>query len=176
MRISDSQKLWLTVMVTALELVFLFAAGMFGIAGYALLVIASVFTYVLTAEDLYLHAALSYIAVTAISFLIVPDKVTAAAFAGLIGHFPIFKSAVEKYGKNRLAGFCIKLLYCNIWIIAALCIAIYVFKVKIPTDVPVPKWVVVTGAELVLIVTELFHTFAKWLYTEKLRSGIVPKN
>ena len=176
MRLTDGQKISLTLMVTALELVMLYAAGMFGIGGYALLAIASVFTYVLTAEDLYIHAVVSYIAVTAIAFLVVPDKVTPLVFAGLIGHYPLFKAAIDKHSGNKLAAFCIKLLYCNLFLIAALCIVRFIFHISIPTDIPVPKWLVIIGVEAALTVTELLHTFAKWLYTEKLRSGMVPRN
>lgn len=176
MRIDDGQKLWLTLMVIALELVVIFAAGMFGYFGYALLCAASVFTYVLTCEGLYLHAFISYAAVSIIGFLIVPDKATAIAFAGLFGHYPLFKTAADAKLQNRAAAFCVKLLYCNVWLIAALCVVIFILKISLPTDLPLPMWAVVCLVEAALCITELIHTFCRWLYSEKLRSGIVPKN
>lgn len=175
MRLPVSQRFILTVMVTTVSVTILFAAGMLGMAGYTLLLIASCATYVLTCEHLYKEAVFAYLAVTALAFLIVPDKTTAVVYAGLVGHYPLFKTICESRIKGKLTALCVKLLYCNAWLIAAICIVLYVFKISIPTELPVPKWLVVLGAEAVLLVTELVHTFFKWLYTEKLRSGIVPK-
>lgn len=176
MRISSGQKFSLTLMVTALELVCIFAAGMFGYAGYALLLISSVFSYVLLSEDMYLYAFLSYIAVSVIGYFIVPDKTTAIVFAGLAGHYPLFRTLADKRVQSGLASFCIKMLYCNVILIAALCLSVFVLKISVPTELPLPKWAVICLAESVLVLMELVHRFCRWLYVEKIRSGIVPRN
>lgn len=174
MRIGAGQRLTLAAMVSALGLVFVFASGMFGYVGYSLLLIASVFMYVLTCEGLYGTSVITFIFTAAVAFLIVPDKISAACYALLIGHFPIFKSFIDTRLNNRVTKLCVKLLYCNAWVAAALCAAIFIFKITIP-ELPLPKWCVVLMLEAVFVVLDALHSFCRWVYVDKIRSGIVPK-
>ena len=174
MRIGAVQKFTLAAMVSALGLVFVFASGMFGYFGYPLLLIASAFTYVLTCEGLYGTSVITFIFTAVIAYFIVPDKMSAVCYAVIIGHFPIFKSFVDTRLNNRITKLCIKLLYCNAWVIAALCAAIFIFKITLP-ELPLQKWCVVLLLEAVFIVLDALHSFCRWVYVDKIRSGIVPK-
>ena len=175
MRISGSQKIMLAVMVIALELVFIYASGMFGLPGYVILLISSAAAYTLTCEGLYGIAFFTYITAGVAGILISPDKISAIAFLAFFGHYPLFKTYVDSNTKNKIAAMCIKLLYCNAWVIAALLIVIFAMKIPLPTDLPIPMGVCVLIAEAGFFIFDLLHSAAKWLYTEKIRSGILPK-
>ena len=172
MRTSLQQKLILSVMVTSLALVLLFAGGMIGYKGYALIVLSSVFAYVLTCEHLYGTTAFAYVLTSALAWLIIPDKNCSAAYILLLGHFPIFKSFIDSSGINKIIGLCLKLIYCNIFVILALCIVLFGLKKSVP-DISMPKWAVVSLLQLVFIAMDLIHSFCRWFYVDKIRSGIM---
>lgn len=175
MRVSFGQKLSIVIMVVAINLVFIYAAGMFGIPGYALLLLSSVATYTLTCEGFNGCAFFAYLLTAGIGYLIAPDKIAAIAYGAFFGHYPMFKTAMDKHFKNKLTAGCLKLLYCNGWLIVGLLFVLFALQKSIPTHLPIPMWLVILSVEIAFCIMDAVHTLVKWLYTEKLRSGIVPK-
>lgn len=159
-------------MVVALELVFLFASGMLGKAGYVLIGISSVFAYVLTTEKLYGTCAISFVLTSLIAWLIVPDKASAVAFLLIFGHYPMFKAAVDSANISKGIGFFLKLIYCNLFVTVGLAIVLFVLKKSIP-QINLPKYIVILLLELVFVLLDFVHTFLRWIYVDKLRSMIV---
>ena len=175
MRISFGQKVMIAVMVIAINLVFIYASGMLGYAGYALLLLASAATYTLTCEGMYGIAFASYILTSGLAYLIVPDKITAIAYFAFFGHYPLFKTYIDGHIHGKTAALCVKLLYCNAWLVTGLCFVLFVLEKSIPSIPMMPKWLVILCVEAVFVLLDCVHSFSRWLYTEKLRSGIVPK-
>lgn len=175
MRISAGQKWSVAIMAVSVNLVFVYAAGMFTPVSYGLMLFSALATYALTCEALYGTALLAYVVTGGIALFIVPDKLTAVLYLALMGHYPVFKSYVDSRGINRLAAWCVRLLYCNLWLIAGICFVLFISGQHMPADLPVPVWACVLIIEAGFIVMDIIHSVFRKIYVEKFRTGIVPK-
>lgn len=175
MKVSFTQKITLMLMTAALGLVFIYAAGMIGYVGYALLVFASVVMYILTTERWYGFAVFAFLLTSAIAFFIVPNKVCFAVYACLIGHYAIARSLIDEWFTDKIIKLCLKLLYCNIWLIVGFCLLIFALHMQIPTKLPIPMGVITVGAQVALIAFEALHMLLRKLYIEIIRDNILPR-
>ena len=110
-----SQKLTLGAMICALTLLCLYAVTILPVGRIALYFLSSVFIYALTCERAYLSALTSFMATSALAFLLLPEKTSFYAYVGLLGHYGIFKIVIDSHVSDRFLRFLIKLLYCNIF-------------------------------------------------------------
>lgn len=176
MRISFKQKLSISLMVTALSLVALYAGGMFGYAGYGLVFFASVFMHALLCESLYGMSIFTFLLTAGVAFFISPDKIPVAVYVALLGHYPIFKRLIDNKLRDKIIGACIKALYCTAWVTGGVCILVFIMDMKIPAELPVPIWLIIIGAEAAFLLLDAVHTFFGWLCREKLHDGLFPRH
>lgn len=134
---NNTVKLALTSVITALSLVIMFMTGLLPVMTYALPALSGMLITFVVIEISKSWAVYTYVAVSILSIIVVPDKEAAVIYALFLGYYPIIKSVIEKtalkkYGtksrKNvKLLEWIIKLLIFNIAIIAAYAIIINVF-------------------------------------------------
>ena len=94
-RLSPSKKITLGAMVSALTLLCLYAVAVLPGGRAIFYFLSSVFVYALCCEGAYATALLSFAATAGLSFLLLPDKTVAVAYALLLGHYGIFKTGLD---------------------------------------------------------------------------------
>lgn len=83
-------------MIAALCVALMLSTAVIPFLSYAIPMIAGSFITIIVIECDKLWALFVYVAVSILSFLIVPDKSAALAFAVYFGYYPIMKAAIEK--------------------------------------------------------------------------------
>lgn len=173
-RMKPANRISVAAMCAALTVLALFAAAVTPYGTIALCFLASAFIYVLAAEGEYLFCILVYIASGALSFLISPSKLPAAAYIALLGHFGIFKAFIETKVHDRLLAAVVCLLYCNAFAAASVWAAFALLSVNILGYLPaLPVWLLVVIAEGALAAYYLLYSAAQKIYMTRLRHVII---
>lgn len=114
-------------LLTAVAVVLLYVGGTATYFGPAACLVAGVTSAVPLLQRARLKTAVVlYVAVSILSVLLVPRKMVAAAYILVCGLYPIVKFCVECYAPRR-SQTAIKLVYCNIALVVAAALAIFVF-------------------------------------------------
>ncbi|MBR1762163.1 MAG: hypothetical protein IJ731_02205 [Eubacterium sp.] len=118
------------------------------------------------------NALITFIAVSIISIVFLPDKECALTYAFFFGYYVIIKDYLERI-KPRFLCFLTKLAIYNIGIISSQLLLIYVFG--IPLDNPFGKWgiaVLIMLANTIFIVYELMLSRVTKLYDIKYKNKV----
>lgn len=114
----QSKKIALSGIISALSLTVMLLTGLFPFAEYALPALSGIILTVLVIELSKKEAFISYIAVSILSFFIVPSKEAALIFIFFLGYYPIIKSLIEHINKPKIE-IILKLILFNVAVLIA---------------------------------------------------------
>ena len=176
-RLSPSKKITLGAMVSALTLLCLYAVAVLPGGRAVFYFLSSVFVYALCCEGAYATALLSFAATAGLSFLLLPDKTVAVAYALLLGHYGIFKTGLDSHLSSKGLGLLAKLLYCNVFTAVGVYLAVVVMAQDILAALPswLPLWGLIAGAQVFFILYYILYGLAQKIYETRLRSVLVPR-
>ncbi|HWR24000.1 MAG TPA: hypothetical protein VN366_11060 [Feifaniaceae bacterium] len=175
-RLNPSKQLTLGAMVTALTVLSLYAVAVLPVGSVPLYFLASFFMYILACEGAYAAALLSFLASAALSFFLLPEKSPVLFYAALLGHYGIFRTALQGRVENKFLLMLIKLLYCDVFAGAGLYIGLYVWgglDIALPETLPV--WAVVVLSQAALLVYDILYALSASIYEARFRKSIVPR-
>ncbi|OQB25183.1 MAG: hypothetical protein BWY11_00513 [Firmicutes bacterium ADurb.Bin182] len=165
-----TQKLTFGAMILALTVLALYCASVLPAGKLVFYFLSSVFIYALVCERAYMTAVICYIAASALSFLIIPEKTAFFAYVLILGHYGIFKTFIESRINDRILMFLSKLLYANIFVCAGIYIALYTLNLKIGGLISsMPLWLLIAAAEAALMIYDGLYTVSQRIYQAKIR-------
>lgn len=175
-RLTSAKRTALCAMCTALTVLFIYIAAIIPTMRAAVYFLSSLVIYVLVCEKIYGGAILSYIASSAVCFLIVPNKIALLPYVCLLGHFGIFKVFIDRKINDKFIGFMIKLIYCNVFAALAIVLVMNLFNVDdFIAGIEIAPWIIAIAAQVVFVVFNAIYTLCQQFYDTRLRSLIVPK-
>ncbi|MDD7489214.1 MAG: hypothetical protein PUK25_05995 [Clostridiales bacterium] len=177
--VSNTTKLALAAMSTALSVLFLYAASILNTSRLALLFLTSLLLWIpLNEKKGFFYAFLSYAATALLSFLIIPDKSFCAAYASVFGAYCFIKFVCDKI-PSKLFAFLIKLIGCNLLAGILLLVAVFLMNMDIIALIDsyaVEYWVVVLIAEAAFSAFILLYDFLARVFDKELRRKLVNRN
>lgn len=176
-RLSPAKKLTLGAMVAALTILSLYAVAALPAGRVACYFLASIWIYALACEGAYGTALLAYAASAGLAWLLLPDKLVAAAYTLLLGHYNVFKTMLDTHMESLPFRVVLKLLYCSLFTAAGLYLAIVVLEIDVMASLPdwLPAWGLVAAAEGVFLFLDLLQSLVCRFYRSRLRGIIVPR-
>ena len=114
------------------------------------------------------YPIIAYAAVSAAGLLLLPDKLSASVFAGLFGHYVIFKGYIEKY--RPLAAWPVKISYFNIFLMAYILAAALILES--PPEFIAFKLPVFAAGNVLFILYDLAMSRLILYYIVKIRPRI----
>ena len=166
---SNTFKITLGGMITALSVLFMFMTGLFPFATFALPGIAGALLIMAVVEMGKGWAALIYAAVSLLSLFIAPDKESAVVYVLILGHYAITKSLIERIDKKWIR-IILKLAVFNIT--AGISYFIVIKFIGITEDLPFGKWFIAVffaAANIAFIAYDYALTQLVILYFQKIR-------
>lgn len=115
--------------LSALSVLILYLGAIIEVLDLSVSAIASLVVVLIVIEMGYSYAWLTYIAVSILSMIVLPQKLAAIFFAAFMGFYPIVKSYIEKMRSIALR-WAIKILTANI----ALVIFFFAIKIFVPEE------------------------------------------
>lgn len=100
-------------LLSAVALVFLFAAGMLPTGWTGVTAVAGLAVAIAVSASGYLTGTLCYLVTGILSLLILPGKQVAILFISLFGLYPLLKIRMERLG-SRIAAIAVKLVFFNV--------------------------------------------------------------
>ncbi len=169
---STARKLTYGAVCTALSLLALVLAGVLPTMRLACYFISALFVYVLSRERLYGEACICFLAVCALSLLLLPDKLTALPYAALLGHFGIFKPAADNRFGQKPAGFILCVLYCDVFFALGVFVAVRLFDFDAASlsRYAVPVWALAAACQLALILFVWLYGVCQRVYERRFRN------
>lgn len=175
-RLNPSKQLTLGAMVTALTILSLYAVAVLPFGSVPLYFLASFFIYILTCEGAYAAAFVSFLASAVLSFFLLPEKSPVLYFVALLGHFGIFRTALQGRVGGKFLPMLIKLLYCDIFAGIGLYLGLYVWgglNIALPEALPV--WALVVLSQVAFLVYDILYALSAGIYEARFRRAIVPR-
>ncbi len=175
-RLPPSKQLTLGAMVTALTILSLYAVAVLPFGSVPLYFLASMFIYVLACEGAYAAAFVSFLASAALSFFLLPEKSPVLLYVALLGHFGIFRTAMQGRVSSKFLFVLLKLLYCDVFAGAGLYLGLYVWG-GLSLSVPevLPAWAAVVLSQVAFLVYDILYTISAGIYEARFRRAIVPR-
>ncbi|MBQ0098846.1 MAG: hypothetical protein KBS62_07960 [Oscillospiraceae bacterium] len=124
----SSYKVALGGIVGALCLALMFLTGIIPFGTYAFPCFAGIILAILVIEVSYPVAFSVFFCVSALSFLITPDKEATLYFVLFFGYYPIVKSFIERV-KSVIVQYLLKFLLFNLAMVAVFYIGLFVFSI-----------------------------------------------
>lgn len=152
-------------------MVVLFIAGI--IPGFELTVLAlsGALVMIIVNEVNIKGGAAFYVAVTLLSFLIVPNKSILLMYAFVFGPYSVIKAVIEKYIHNKILEYILKLLAFNIMIT----LGFMLFKEAFFTGIGLPNYawmLLLAGAEVMFILYDFILTFIIRFYERMVPESV----
>ncbi len=175
-KITYAKRTALCAMTVALTVLSIYIAAIIPTMRAAVYFLSSLIVYVLVCEKMYGGAILSYVASSAICFMIIPDKTALLPYVMLLGHFGIFKVFIDRKISDKFVGFMIKLIYCNVFAALAIVLVMFVFDIKdFIAGIEIQPWVIAVLAQIVFAALNFLYTMCQQFYDTRLRSLIVSR-
>ncbi|MBC8585019.1 hypothetical protein [Youxingia wuxianensis] len=114
-------------LTAALCLLLMFMTGLIPFSSYVFPAMAGIVLIVVREENGAGTAWLTYVVISILSLLIVPDRQAVMLFILFLGYYPIVKPVVEKFPKPL--AYVVKFIFFNVAIIAFYYVVIYVFGI-----------------------------------------------
>lgn len=178
MILSASKKITLGAMVVTLNVVTIYIASIIPTMRIACYFISALYVYSLADVREYVIALLSFFVSITLCYFLLPDKMSVLPYAVILGHYGIFKCFMDGIGMDRIIVFVLKMIYCNIFVGAALYIAVFILKLPVGLTELMsgfPVWLPVIIAEAVFIAFELIYSICVKIYVERIKSIILPR-
>ncbi len=175
-RLNPAKQLTLGAMVAALTILSLYAVAVLPFGSVPLYFLASFFIYILTCEGAYAAAFVSFLASATLAFFLLPEKSPVLYYVALLGHFGIFRTAMQDRVKGKFLFMLIKLLYCDIFAGVGLYLGLYVWgglNITLPEAFPV--WAIVVLSQVAFLIYDILYTISTGIYEARFRRAIVPR-
>lgn len=167
---SNPRKLSLAAMLAAFTLLFLYIASIVPAGKLAMYFLSSVFISALLVEYESGLAFLMFVAVSLLSFLILPDRTRVFYYILFFGHYGIGKYYIEKI-KDKVIAFVVKLLYFN----AAMAL-MYILATKVllaDTASPLPLWALIILAQVLFVIYDYLFSLVTQFYYTRIRKWLI---
>ena len=138
----NSSKTAMGGMIAALSLVIMLLTAVVPYLQYALPAMSGALLIIMVIEISKSWALCSYVAVSILSFLILPNKEAAMVYFAFFGCYPILKPVLESKINNNIICWIAKALFFNTAAIAAYSVIIYVFGIPLDETEEFGKWAV----------------------------------
>ena len=159
-------------MLAALSIVFMFLGSVVGVFTYVAPLLCSLIMLVICDALGKKNAFITYLAVSIISVVFLPDKECALTYAFFFGYYVIIRDNIEKI-KPKILSVLIKYIIYNAGIITSQLLLIYAFGV--PLDNPWGKWgivLLIALANLVFLIYEFMLKRMILLYSVKYKKKV----
>ena len=174
-RFSFTLRITLGAMTSALTLLCLYLSAVLPVGRIPLYFASSVIIYALTCEGAYIIAIISNLASAALAIVLLPDKLPAFLYALLLGHYGIFRTALEVWLPQKPLKMLIKVLYCDIWIVLGIYLAQSIGKYAVTTPDWLPLWLFALLTQLAIVLFDVFYGAGIALYNARIRYLILPR-
>ena len=174
-RLQPTLKLTLGAMATALTVLLLYAAAVLPAARLPFYFLASFIPYILLCESLYGWALTAFLASASLSFFLLPDKVPMYVYILLLGHYGVFRTAVQERMQSKLFRMLVKLLYADFFLGLGLYLSVVVFGIQLVKLPALPDWVLAVLSQVGVIVYDLLFGACVKIYEAQFRRLIVPR-
>ncbi|MEX1307385.1 MAG: hypothetical protein AB1Z19_02565 [Eubacteriales bacterium] len=171
---SDSYTLSLTSMMAAFALLFIYLAGILPTARMGMYAIASLFSIALCMEQRTAYAIILYFAVSALSFLILPNTLMVVPYILFFGYYGIAKYHIESI-KDKLLAFALKLMVFNIGLILNYFLAKNMFLVNVPDAIKNSFWLFLGLAQLAFLAYDYIFSKMAELYDNRIRKFLMKR-
>ncbi len=175
-RLSVSKRVTLGGMVTAVAVLCLYAASVLPAGVLVCYFFAAMTSVVLTIENAYGIALVSYAATSALAFFILPDKTPAYIYTLLLGHYAIFRSALHAHVHGKVLRVLAKVLYCDFFLGVGVFLA---FRLLAEFPFTMPEWLPIWAALILLeagiVVFDILFGAGVILYETHIRRLLVPR-
>ncbi len=141
-KMRNSAKTALGGMIAALSIVTMLLTAVIPYLTYALPALAGVLLVLMVIEINKKWAVCTYIAVSILSFLILPDKEAAMMYFAFFGCYPIVKPVLEAKISNNKLCWLAKAVFFNIAAVAAYIVIIFVFAIPLDETEELGKWAI----------------------------------
>ena len=167
---SNPRRISLAAMLGAFTLLFLYIASVIPVGKFAMYFLSSVFVAALMVEYDTGLAFLMFVAVSLLSFLILPDRTRVFYYIIFFGHYGIGKHFIEKI-KDKVIAFVVKLIYFN----AAIALMYLIASAILLSDVDfkLPLWALVIIAQVVFIIYDYLYSFVTQYYYQHIRKWLI---
>ncbi|MDL2258464.1 hypothetical protein LJC42_04860 [Eubacteriales bacterium OttesenSCG-928-K08] len=174
-KLSTSKQLALGAMCTALTVLSLFAASILPAGRVPFLFFSCMIMCVMTGEDAYLMALVSFLASSLISLLMLPNKAFAGLYVVLLGHYGIFRSLIGSRINSQVIKTLLKLLYCNVCVAIGLVLAIYLLGAQLTMPDTIPVWIIVLVVEVIFILLDVLYNACEMIYQARIKRALFPR-
>lgn len=175
-RLTNAKSIALSAMTVALTVLCIYIAAIIPTMRAAVYFLSAIIIYVLLCEKLYFAAIMSYLATSAVCFIIVPDKLALLPYVALLGHFGIFKVFIDRKISDKFIALMLKLFYCNVFTALAAMLVMFVFNINdFIIGIELKPWLIVLLAQIAFIFLNFLYTMCQQFYDTRLRSLIVSK-
>ena len=173
-RVSFSQRITLSAMVIALNVLFLYASEALSGMRLFFCFLSALPVQILLTENLKAESWLSFIASVVLGFLLCPDRFSWFFYVALLGHYGMMRAFFRRYvNKVWVRGICL-VLYCNIgcalalWVLDTVAGVPYTVFIS-NSKIPLPPIILLLLAEAAFFLLEgVYEGFCR-LYFTKLR-------
>ena len=176
-KLSATARLTSCAMTTALGVLFMFAASTLPAGRLGFLFLASLVIWIPLGErNGLLPALLCYLATAAVTFLIVPNKLYFALYAGFFGLYGFIKLGVDTVIGDRIIAFIIKLIIMNAIAAAGVYFGSKIIGQNVFSLIPeYPIFLMILVTEAAFIAYEILYSLLIRLFDEHLRTVIIPR-
>ena len=167
---TKTKKLTIAAMLAALQLVLLYFGTVMPSWKLALTALAGIINAAVLIECGVGSSVLSFVAVSALSALILPQKSLALLYIAFFGYYPLLKSAAERI-RNRTLEWAAKLAVFNV--ACAICMA--ALRFGFITDISLPEVALVflwLGLNVVFIIYDIGLTRLISLYIQRIHKTL----
>ena len=167
---TKTKKLTIAAMLAALQLVLLYFGTVMPSWKLALTALAGIINAAVLIECGVGSSVLSFVAVSALSALILPQKSLALLYIAFFGYYPLLKSAAEHI-RNRVFEWAAKLAVFNV--ACAICMA--ALRFGFITDISLPEVALVflwLGLNVVFIIYDIGLTRLISLYIQRIHKTL----
>lgn len=172
---AQSRKLTLTAMVTALNVLFLYASEVLTGTRVLCCFMCSLFIQTLLCEGYNRQAFLSYLATVLLGFVLCPDRLSWFFYTALLGHYGIVRQFFRRYITVSWVRSLFTVLYCNLGTALAIWALYTISGVDIRTmlpELPLPMLVII-GEGFFFLMDVLYEASVSF-YLKHLRRLIAP--
>ena len=169
-KLSLSRRLSLGAMTAALTLLFLYASEVLTGFRFLCAAVSGFFIVVLTQEDLFGTAWLTFLTVAVLGFILCPDRMSWFLYVTLIGHYGIVRRFFQKFITVPAVRSLFTVLYCNLGTALGLWAMYTVAGVNVPEMLPdVPVVILILIVEAVFFLLDVLFEAASNMYAKKVR-------
>lgn len=180
--ISPSLRLALAAMSTALGVLAIYISSVLGTSRIALLFISSLMIWIpIKEQGGLLYGFLTYLATSALAYLLIPDKLYAGIYAVFFGLYGFIQLGADKLTKKKVFSFLLKFLCCNLLIgiafeLGCLYLDLDITIAALLSSLKLPLYALIIIIEAAIIAFILLYLFCTGVFDRELRKLIIKRD